>query len=372
MVEVANILLPIFAVIALGAVLRYSGFASIQVFQHTNRLVYWIGIPAYLFYKTADSKLQGDAAVRVFGVLFGAMVVTIALAYLVARLLQLQATSTSAFVHGAFRSNLVYVGLPVVFLALAARGYEQLPELQATAVISIALLVPIYNAAAVLVLVGGHEGGREQLPKRLRELVTRLVTNPLILSCVAGLVVLALGWTLPQPIRQTCETLGDMTTPLALLGIGAALNVLHFARRLAQVDPGGGNQGHCCTTDRTSVGAMVGAIDGRAAHGAHIPGLPQRHRHLHHGAANGCRRWARGQHRGAVDGAGAASAGRRVGVDVRLHFRHAMCSPPSTSMTVPVMKSACTKKRTASATSCALPHRPSKLRAAAACICLSV
>ena len=223
MVEVASILLPIFAVIALGAILRYSGFASIQVFQQTNRLVYWIGIPAYLFYKTADSKLQGDAAVRVFAVLFGAMVVTIALAYLAARLLRLRATSTSAFVHGAFRSNLVYVGLPVVFLALAARGYEQLPELQATAVISIALLVPIYNVAAVFTLVSGHEGGREQLPKRLRELAIRLVTNPLILSCVAGLVVLGFGWKLPQPVLQTCKTLGDMTTPLALLGIGAAL-----------------------------------------------------------------------------------------------------------------------------------------------------
>lgn len=61
------------------------------------------------------------------------------------------------------------------------------------------------------------------MPQRLRELVTRLATNPLILSCVAGLIVLGFGWKLPQPIRQTCETLGDMTTPLALLGIGAAL-----------------------------------------------------------------------------------------------------------------------------------------------------
>lgn len=223
MLEVTNILLPVFAVIALGAILRYSGFASIKAFQQTNRLVYWIGIPAYLFYKTADSKLQGDAAVRVFAVLFGAMAGTIVLGYLLARLLRIPADSASVLVHGAFRSNLVYVGLPVVFLALAARGYEQMAELQAAAVISIALLVPIYNIAAVLVLVGGREGGREQLPQRLRELVTRLATNPLILSCVAGLIVLGFGWKLPQPIRQTCETLGDMTTPLALLGIGAAL-----------------------------------------------------------------------------------------------------------------------------------------------------
>ncbi len=223
MLEIANILLPVFTVIALGTLLRGGIFAPAQVFQQTNRLVYWVGIPAYLFYKTAESRLEGDAAVRVFAVLTGAMILTIALSYLIAKLMRLPAPSARSFVHGAFRSNLVYVGLPVVFLALAARGYEQLPELQAVAVISIALLVPIYNTAAVLVLVGGREGGREQLPQRLRELVTRLVTNPLILSCGAGLLVLGLGWTLPEPLRQTCKTLGDMTTPLALLGIGAAL-----------------------------------------------------------------------------------------------------------------------------------------------------
>lgn len=234
MVDVANILLPLFAVIGLGAALRNAGFAPPQLFQQTNRLVFWVGIPAYLFYKTAESQLQGDAAVRVFAVIFGAMVSTIALGYLIARLLRLPAASASAFVQGAYRSNVVYVGLPVVFLALAARNTEQLPTLQAVAVISIALLLPIYNTVAVLVLAAGREGGREQLPRRLRELVVRLVTNPLILSCVAGLAVLGLGWKLPQPIRQTCETLGDMTTPLALLGIGASLTFttlrLHWRR----------------------------------------------------------------------------------------------------------------------------------------------
>ncbi len=59
MAEVANVLLPIFAVIALGAVLRNARFAPPQVFHETNRLVYWIALPPYLFYKTAESQLEG-------------------------------------------------------------------------------------------------------------------------------------------------------------------------------------------------------------------------------------------------------------------------------------------------------------------------
>lgn len=236
MAEVSNILLPIVAVIALGAALRNSGFASPQVFRETNRLVYWVALPAFLFYKTAESQLQGAAAVRVFSVLFAGMVLSIALGYLIARLLRLPPRSTSAFVQGGYRSNLAYVGLPIVLLAVASRGGEQAAALQALGVVSIALLTPVYNIVAVLVLLAGREGSRAELPARLRELLFRLLTNPLIVSCAAGLVAMALGWKLPTPLRETLATIGDMTTPLALLGIGASLTfatLRQYARNAA-------------------------------------------------------------------------------------------------------------------------------------------
>ncbi len=223
MTEIANILLPIFAVIALGAALRNGKFASPRVFRETNRLVYWVSLPAYLFYKTAESRLQGDAAARVFSVLFGAMLLAIMVSFGLARLLRLPGPSASAFVQGAYRSNLAYVGLPIALLAVAAHGGSQSSVLQSLAVLSVALLTPIYNFVAVFVLLAGRAGSRTQLPQRLRELLFRLITNPLILSCAGGLLVGSLGWKIPQPLRQTLATVGDMTTPLALIGIGASL-----------------------------------------------------------------------------------------------------------------------------------------------------
>lgn len=223
MSEVVNVLLPIFAVIALGTVLRQSGFASPQLFRETNRLVYWVALPAFLFYTSAESQLQGDAAARVLAALVGGMAATLALGYLLARLLRLPPPTTAAFVQGAYRSNVAYIGLPISLLAVAARGGENTAALKAVAVVSIAMLMPIYNAVAVLVLLRSRSTTREQVGPRLRELGYRLITNPLILSCGAGLLVMALGWKLPQALRQTLSTIGGMSTPLALLGIGAAL-----------------------------------------------------------------------------------------------------------------------------------------------------
>ena len=139
------ILLPLFAVIALGAVLRGRGSASPGFFRESNRLVYWVAIPAYLFYKTAEATLEGVAAVRVSAVVLGGMVVAIAIGAIVARLLRLSGPRTGAFVQGAFRGNLAYIGLPVALLALTTGGHLE-PGLEAAAVITIALSIPAYNA----------------------------------------------------------------------------------------------------------------------------------------------------------------------------------------------------------------------------------
>jgi hypothetical protein len=59
-----------------------------------------------------------------------------------------------------------------------------------------------------------------------------ILTNPLILACAAGLVFVAFGWKLPPVVRQTCAIVGQMTAPLALLGVGGALTFASLRNRL--------------------------------------------------------------------------------------------------------------------------------------------
>ncbi len=231
MTELANVLLPIFVVVAAGAVLRRTRFVPAGFFNQTNRLVYWVAIPCYLFYKTAEATIEGAAAVRVFLVILAGMLGTLVLGYGVAWLWRLPRRATGALVQGAYRGNLAYVGLPVVLLAFSSNGGRFGQDVPSLAVLATALMVPIYNLAAVLVLVAGQEADGRQWRARLRQLGLRLATNPLLLSCVAGLIVLAAGWPLPAPVRRSCEIIGAMTTPLALMGIGSALTFRDLRKR---------------------------------------------------------------------------------------------------------------------------------------------
>jgi predicted permease len=219
---VLNTLVPLLALAALGAFLSRTKFAPPSFFRETNRLLYWVALPALLFADTAATTIEGDSALRVFLVLLAGTAICIGIAYLAAGLLHLPRSAVGAFVQGSYRGNLAYVGLPAVLLALTAPGTPPAPEIRALAVLALALLIPVINLVAVAVLLASRPVGTESGP-RIRQMLKAMVTNPLVLSCAAGLCFVLFKWQLPPMLRQICTSLGAMSTPLALISIGAAL-----------------------------------------------------------------------------------------------------------------------------------------------------
>jgi len=209
---------PILLVGALGAALRAGGMLTPGLVSGLNRLVFYVGLPPLLFAKIAATPLDLAPVLWVLAVSIGVMVVAILGVALGCRLRGCPQPVAAALVQAGFRSNTVFVGLPIVIYAVEAQGGSE--GLLQTATLAIAALVPFLNIAAVLVLgVGGGEGGggwRGQLRK--------LGSNPLLLGSVAGLAVAVLGWEVPDVIDRTARSLGQVALRLALLGIGASLS----------------------------------------------------------------------------------------------------------------------------------------------------
>ncbi len=215
--SVLAIVLPVFLVIALGVVLTRSRFIGAGLIGELNRLTYFVGLPAYLFSSISSAAMGGGRAMTVFGVMGGATVLALGVAYLVAKVRGVPAESCGSFLHAAIRGNLAYVGLPVISLALAARGAGAAWPI---APLAMAPLTVIANALGVLLLLVGH--GKPG-PGALRTLAWQLATNPLLLSSLAGAAVAASGLTLPMWLAQSIAVTGQMALPLALLCIGGSL-----------------------------------------------------------------------------------------------------------------------------------------------------
>lgn len=217
--QIITIIAPVFLLIALGWGLLRWRFFTASALSDVNRLCYWVALPTLLFESVATSEPDFRAAGGLFGVVLAATVLGIVVAAAYAVISRMPPTSRGAFIQGAFRGNMVFVGLPVVLYAFAAMPQSTTNAEQA-ALLIIGPMIGLYNVFGVLVLLvsaGGLNG------PVLRAALVGLVTNPLLIACAAGLLFALTDTALPDMAARTLEATGRMAFPLALICIGGAL-----------------------------------------------------------------------------------------------------------------------------------------------------
>jgi predicted permease len=223
MMVILNTLGPIALLMSLGAILRRSGFLPAPFFTQTNKLLFWICLPALLFLKTNEAGSGLFAHANTSVVVTIGMFGVIAVSTLVARLSHYPNAIATAVIQGSFRGNLVYIGLPAIRFA----SLEIMPE-EADAVLDMALLtfaamVPLYNIAAVIVLTHAR-GEKMSLKDRAAACLNRTLRNPLVLSCLLGALTGALSLHPPAFIERSAMELADTAFALSLLAVGARLS----------------------------------------------------------------------------------------------------------------------------------------------------
>jgi predicted permease len=227
--HVLNTLLPVFLIIALGALLRKIHLLPPEFVEKLNRLIYWIALPCLLFYKIAAASYDYSIAGKTFLVVMTAMLTCILIAYVIAFFLRVPAPTVGTFVQGAYRGNLVYIALPVIIYSFSGSTAFDSAAMETLAVLVIALTVPVYNTAAIVVLLASRHKIDRHVPAKI---LRQIMTNPLFLACVAGIIYSALFPRLPVVISRSCNALGQIALPLALLGIGATLVIKRISAPL--------------------------------------------------------------------------------------------------------------------------------------------
>ncbi len=221
---VLNALAPVFLLIALGAWMQRAEFVSASFLREANRVTYWLGLPALLFSQLVSSLHQASGAEKLLSAMGLVLVGGIVAGYLVAALLRVPGAAMGTFVQGAFRGNLAFVGLPIIFALPNVPVLEGLP-LHSAAILVVAPTMVAYNLGAVVVLVASqHAFGW----RSIKPVVKQLAVTPPLLATLAGIGFAAMGWRLPNAIAQTMEALGEMALPLGLLGVGGSLVTARF------------------------------------------------------------------------------------------------------------------------------------------------
>lgn len=218
-VLILNTLAPVFLLIAIGAALQAAKFVSVDFLKEANRVTYWLGLPALLFSQLAGSFHSVGGARSMLVVMLAATGLVIAVSYGVSRAMRVPGAAAGTLVQGAFRGNLAFVGLPIIYAmpdATLAGGMS----LRAAAVIVVAPMMVFYNTAGVVaLLLSRHALGWRMVAPFLKQ----LATTPPLLATLAGIGFALMGWRLPLAVDRTFASLGEMALPLGLLGVGGSL-----------------------------------------------------------------------------------------------------------------------------------------------------
>lgn len=222
MLTVLLALAPIFLLILLGHGLKRWHFVEDGFWSQADRLTYYVTFPALLVSNLASASLGSLPWPQIVACIGGTTLLLAALILLGGPLLRPtadragRATLSSVF-QGAIRPN-TYVGL-----AGAAALYGN-DGITVTA-LCIAITVPLVNVLSVtaLMLLVPPAGSSQHRIARLRSLALGLLRNPLILSCIGGIVLNVSGLGLPPVIEPVLGILAKASLPMGLLSVGAGL-----------------------------------------------------------------------------------------------------------------------------------------------------
>ena len=207
-------LIPVFALIALGFLLKAMVFRSEHFWEPIEKITYYVLLPALLVLSMAQARVSGPVVVPLAAVLAAVMVATFAfLAIVIRPLLRLDGPAFSAIAQGSVRFN-TFAGL-----AAAAALYGK-PGTALLALV-LAMLIPLSNILSVIALTRHAAEGAPSWRGTLIE----LATNPLIIASAIGLALSVTNTALPPFLLSVLDSLGRASLALGLLAVGAALRL---------------------------------------------------------------------------------------------------------------------------------------------------
>lgn len=211
------LILPLAVIIITGNLLRARGFYDAKDISVLSKTLYWVILPPLLFRTTYVSGRELLTQPNLFFATTFCYIVTIAVAwYAGARFVHKGNRKRYALsAMASMRSNNMYIGLPVVHLAMGETGFRY-------ASIYIAVSMIVFQLSSLL---AGEMAMSGKLSRAgAKKIAVKVLKNPLIISCVAGLAATMAGIPMPKFLDEAMRLMSNAATAVALIALGGTLD----------------------------------------------------------------------------------------------------------------------------------------------------
>ena len=220
---ISSALVPIFAIILLGFLLSRLPISTPSVWSELEKLVYYIFFPALLVLRLSDSNFAWIELADIAKVIGLALFVMTLFIVALSKFIAVDMGSLSSVYQGSIRFN-TYIGLAIIEALYGSGGL-------ANAALCIAVYIPLVNVLSVIALsLQGEKGAR-----RWFLVLGSVVSNPLVLACVAGIVISVTDLSLPGLAVDVLDILSQPALPLGLLAVGAGIRFISLGEQTWQL-----------------------------------------------------------------------------------------------------------------------------------------
>lgn len=210
--SVSAAILPIALVILIGYLARRSAIVPDASWQGVEVFCYRLLFPAVMLVSVYRSELEW-ASIGPFGMSLMATALTVGALVLVLKpVLRLPDPKYTTIFQTSTRWN--------AFISLALAAQMMGPKGVGMVSVGVAFLVPMLNLMNISVLAIWGTGK----PGLFRMFKT-ILTNPLILGCLAGLALNLFRISIPDPLLRSIDMIGTAAISVSLLIVGAGIHV---------------------------------------------------------------------------------------------------------------------------------------------------
>lgn len=216
-------LTPIFTIILVGFFVSRTLVSNPAIWSELEKFTYYIFFPALLVLRLASSNFDWGDIANISKVIGLSLFVITVLIVSLKKLASNDIASLSSLYQGSIRFN-TYIGLACIDVLYGDSGLI-------IAALCLAVYIPLVNVLCVVSLNVGGEGGT----KRMSRVINSVLTNPLVLACVAGIVISYSGIDMPPLAVSVLDILSQPALPLGLLAVGAGIRFVALGEQSWQL-----------------------------------------------------------------------------------------------------------------------------------------
>ena len=203
------IVLPVFGLITLGYLARWTKLLRETTGEGLSDFVFVLAVPCLLFRTLAKADIPATQPWGYWIAYFTGLTVVWALAMLIAsRFFARKGPELVVSGFAAGQSNTIFVGVPMILKAYGDAG-----------AVPLGLLLAVHLPVTMTIATVLAEGRSASVTMLFR----RLFTHPIIIGIILGVLVRPVIAQIPAPVWTLIDLISDAAVPCALISLGISM-----------------------------------------------------------------------------------------------------------------------------------------------------